>query len=136
MWLLQWVTNTSVSCREDLIPLPLQLRPIQHHFHQLIHILHDQHITVELHDPIVFHQTERGQFRPAIVEARIIGIVLSRLGEQVLDALLGDPARFESGVAFGGKGVGVECNEGVFGVVLFEGEVESEEAGEVIGIGD
>ena len=125
-----------MSRRKYFISLSAHLRPIQFHLHQLIHILHHQHIAIQLHNPVIFHQTKRCQFGPAIVEARIIGIVLSRLGEQVLDALLGDPARFESGVAFGGKGVGVECNEGVFGVVLFEGEVESEEAGEVIGIGD
>ena len=33
---------------------------------------------------------------------------------------------------FGGEGVGVECDERVLGLLLFEGIVEGEQAGEVL----
>lgn len=49
--------------------------------------------------------------------------------------LLGDAARVEGGVAFRREGVGVQCDEGVFCAVLFEGVIEGEEAGEVGGVG-
>lgn len=48
----------------------------------------------------------------------------------------GDGARLENGMAFGREGIGVEGYEGVFGVVLFEGIVEGQEAGKVFGVGD
>jgi hypothetical protein len=46
MWLLQWVTNTRMPRRKNLLPLSLQLRPIELQLHELIHILHHQHIAI------------------------------------------------------------------------------------------
>jgi hypothetical protein len=61
-----------------------------------------------LYDASVFGQVEGGQFRPAVVEAWIIGIVFSFRREQVFNVTLGDAAGVEGGVAFGRKGISVE----------------------------
>ena len=45
--------------------------------------------------------------------------------------LLWDPAALQCCMSFGWEGVGVECDERVFGFDGFEGVVEGEEAGEV-----
>jgi len=45
-------------------------------------------------------------------------------GEEVFDAFFGDVPAVEGGVALGGKGVGVEGDEGIGGFVGFEGVVE------------
>lgn len=37
---------------------------------------------------------------------------------------------------FGWEGIGVECDEGVFGAGFLEGVVEGEETGEVFGVSD
>lgn len=71
---------------------------------------------------------ERCQLTPAVVEARVVGVVLRDLGQQVLDMFFGDAALIQGSVAFGGEGVGVERDEGVFAAVLFQAVVEGEEA--------
>lgn len=50
--------------------------------------------------------------------------------------LLGNATGVKNGMAFLGEGVGVECHEGVFGVVFLEAVVQSEEAWEVFYVGD
>lgn len=47
-----------------------------------------------------------------------------------------DPTGFESSVAISREGVSIQCDKGVFRVVLLERIVEGEEAGEVFGVGD
>ena len=108
MRLLQRVTNTRMPCRKHLLSLPLQLRPIELHLHQLVHVLHDQHIAIELHNTVVLDQTKGCEFGPAVVEARVGAVVLAALGQQVLDALRGDAAGSQCSMSFGGEGVGVE----------------------------
>jgi hypothetical protein len=75
MRFLQRIANTSMPRGKHSLPLPRHTRGIKLHLHQLIHILQHQHIAIELHDAIIFDQTERRQFRPAVVESRIVGIV-------------------------------------------------------------
>jgi hypothetical protein len=89
-----------------------------------------------LHDAVVFGERKGREFAPAVVEARVVGVVFVDGGKQVLDVLLGYRARVEGSVAFGGEGVGVERDEGVFAAVLLERVVEREEAGEVGRVGD
>jgi hypothetical protein len=89
-----------------------------------------------LYDALILGQAKGCELRPAVVEAGVVGVVFLHGGKEVFDVLFGDAAGVEGGVAFGGKGVGVEGDEGVFGVVLFEGVVEGEEAGEVGGVCD
>jgi hypothetical protein len=88
-----------------------------------------------LDDPFIFDEAEGCEFAPAIVEARIVGIVFSDFGKEIFDPLFGDSARFQSDMSFRWEGIGVESDEGIFGVVFFQGVVEGEEAGEVGGIG-
>lgn len=120
--------------RENLLPLALQLGPVELHLHQLIHIMPDQHVAIELDHAIILHEAEGRKFGPAVVETRVGGVILAFLGEEIFDSLRGDGARGESGMAFGGKGVGVEGYEGVFGLLLLETVVEREEAGKVCGV--
>lgn len=88
-------------------------------------------------DAVVLLETEGSELGPTVVEARVVGVVAVGLGgEQVGDALVGDVARAQGGEAFWGEGIGVEGYEGIGGVVLFEGVVEGEEAGEVVCVGD
>lgn len=134
MRLLQWITHTRMSSRKNLLALPSKFRPIKLHLHQLVHILHDQHITIQLNHAIVFHQAERRQFRPAVVESRVGRIVFPSLGEQVLDFLRWNSTRGERSVAFGGKGIGIKCYEGIFRVVLFKGVVECEKSRKIFRI--
>lgn len=46
--------------------------------------------------------------------------------------LLGDSADIERGMAFGGEGVGVECDERIFGLRGFERVVEGQKSGKVV----
>lgn len=135
MRLLQRITNTCMSRRKNPLPLPQHLRPIKLHLHQLVHIMPHQHIAIQLYHALILHQTKRRELRPAVVEARVGAVVFAILGQQVCDFLRGDTACFEDRMAFGGKGVGVECDEGVFRVVRFEAVVEGEEAGEIFRVG-
>jgi hypothetical protein len=135
MLLLQRIAHTSMTRGKDSLPLAAYFWRIQFHLHQLIHVLQSHHIAVELHDSFIFDEAEGCKLAPAIVEARIIGIVFPDFREEIFDALFWDSARFQSGVPLWWEGIGVESNEGIFGVLFFEGVVEGEEAGEVGGIG-
>jgi hypothetical protein len=112
-----------------------ELRGVEREVHQVVHVAQDEHVGVELDDAVILGEAEGREFGPAVVEARVVGVVLVHGGEQVFDVLLGDGARVEGGVAGGGEAVGVECDEGVFRAVLLQRVVEREEAGEVVGVG-
>jgi hypothetical protein len=101
-----------------------QRRRIELQLHQLVHVAQHQHVAVELHDALIFGQAERRQLRPAVVEARVVGVVDRDFGEQVGDVLCGDATGGEGRETGGGEGVGVERDEGVGGIVLLEGVVE------------
>lgn len=104
--------------------------------HELVHVAEDEHVGVELDDAGVLDEGEGHELAPAVVEARVVGVVLAVGGEDVVDALGGDAAGLEGVVAGLGEGVCVEGDEGVFGVGGAEGVVEGEEAGEVGEVGD
>lgn len=81
--------------------------------HELVHVTEDEHVRVELDDAGVLRQGKGGELAPAVVEARVVGVVAALCREEVLDALGGDAAALESGEALGGEGVCVEGNKGV-----------------------
>jgi len=131
MLLLQRIAHTGMARSKHLVALARVAGGIKLQVHQLIHVAQHQHVAVQLHHAVVLFKREGRQLAPAVVEARVVGEVLLNLGQQVVDMLLGDAALVEGTMAFGGKGVGVEGNEGVFGAVLLEAVVEGEQAGEV-----
>lgn len=104
--------------------------------HELVHVAQDEHVRVELDDARVLGEGEGHELAPAVVEARVVGVVPAGCREEVLDALGGDAAGLEGGEAGVGEGVCVEGDEGVFGGGGAEGVVEGEEAGEVVEVGD
>jgi hypothetical protein len=107
MRLLERIAYTSMARGEHPVAFASRTRRIQFHFHQLVHILQHQHVTVELNYPVILFQRERRQLTPAIIEARVVGVVLLDRRQQVLDMLLGNAALIEGLVAFGREGVGV-----------------------------
>ena len=125
-----------MSCGKHLLSFPFQLRSIELHFHKLIHVLHDQHVAIQLHHTVIFCQVERREFGPAVIESRICGIVFSFAWEQVLDALFRNPTSFERGMAFRRKGISIECDKRICGIVLLERMIEGDETGEILGIGN
>lgn len=135
MRLLQRIARTRVTGREHPVPHPTDLRCIQLDVHQLVHVPQHEHVAVQLDHAVVLDEREGSQFAPAVVEARVVGVVLVHAGEQVLDVLLWDAAAVQRGVAFRGEGVGVEGDEGVGGGVFAEGVGEGEQAREVGGVG-
>lgn len=104
--------------------------------HELVHVAEDEHVGIELDDAGVLGQGKRGELGPAVIEARVVGVVAGLGGEEVGDALGGDAAGGEGGAPLLGELVGHEGDEGVFGVDLAEGVVEGEEAWEVGQVGD
>jgi hypothetical protein len=136
VWFLKWIAHTRVACCEDAISFTGHGRGVEFEVHEFVHVLKGHHVAVELDDAVVFGEGEGREFGPAVVEARVVGVVFVDCGQQVFDVLLGDGARVEGGVAGGREGVGVQGNEGVFAAVFLEGVVECEEAGEVGCVGD
>lgn len=109
---------------------------VEFEVHQLVHVLQHEHVAVQLHDAIVLHEGERRQFAPAVVEARIIAVVLLHGRLQVGDVPLGDATAVESGVAFCGKGVRVQSDQRVLGLDTSQSVLEQEQAGEIVGVCD
>lgn len=105
MWLLQRIADTCMSSGKDLLSLSCEFRPIQLQIHQLVHILPDKHIAVELNDSVILRQREWRQFRPAVVESRIVGVVHFDLWKDVFDTLRRDAASFERSMSGLGEGV-------------------------------
>jgi hypothetical protein len=134
--LLERIAHARVTCSEDAVAFASHACGVQLEVHELVHVLECHHVAVELHDAVVFGEREGRELAPAVVEARVVGVIFLDGGEQVFDVLLGDAALVEGGVAFGWEGVGVQRYEGVFAAVLFERVVECEEAGKVGGVGD
>lgn len=131
--LAQRVADAGVARGEDALRVRTAGRGggavVQGHGHELVHVLQNEHVAVELDDAVVLGQAEGGQLAPAVVEARVVAVVLGRLGgQQVLDLLVGDPAGVEGGEALGREGVGVEGHQRVRRLVLLERVVQGEQA--------
>jgi len=60
MRFLQRVADAGVASGEDALPLARHAGRIQLDFHQLVHVLGDQHVAVELDDALVLDQAEGG----------------------------------------------------------------------------
>ena len=133
--LAERVADAGVAGSEDAVAFAGERGGVEGQVHELVHVAQDEHVAVELDDAVVFGEGEGGEFRPAVVEAGVVAVVFVDGGEEVRDALCGDVPGGEGGVPRGGEAVGVEGYERVFGVLGFEGGVESEEAGEVGRVG-
>ena len=116
---------------EDAVAFACGTGGVEVEVHQLVHVAQDQHIAVELDDAVILLEGEGRQLAPAVVEARVVCVVLGDLGQQVGDVLLRNAAGVEGGVALGGERVGVEGDERVLGAGLLEAVVEGEQASEV-----
>ena len=121
---------------KDSVPQTLCARRVKLNFHQFIHVSQYQHVTIQLHHPIVLHKRKWCEFAPAIIESRVVGVILVHRRKKVFDVLFGNLANVERLVSFFGKGVGVEGNQGIFGSMLLERIVEGEQTGEIFGVGD
>lgn len=137
---LEGVADAGVAGGEDALPRVVVVvsaaRRVELELHQLVHVLEDEHVRVELDDAGVLGQREGRELGPAVVEARVVGVVLGHLGEQVRHMLPGDAAGGERGVAFRREGVGGEGDERVLGADEPEGVLKSEEARQVVEVRD
>lgn len=139
--LAEGVADAGVAGGEDALACEgiagfAELGRVEVERHELVHVAQDEHVGVELDDARVGREGKGHELAPAVVEARVVGVVPAGGWEQVFDALGGDAAGLEGGEAGWGERVCVEGDEGVFGVCGAEGVVEGEEAGEVVEVGD
>lgn len=137
--LFEGVADAGVSGGKDTLALALcgGGGVVEFHGHELVHVLQDEHVRVELDDAVILHERKGGELGPAVVEARVVGVVLCGLcGQEILDLLVGDAARLEGVDAFLGEGVCVKGHKRVGRVVFFEGVVQGDEAREVGSVGD
>lgn len=138
---LERVADAGVAGGEDALPRAwvgraLGWRRVELQVHELIHVLEDEHVGIQLDDARVLGQREGRELGPAIVEARVVGVVHALRGQQVRHIANRDAPRGEGGPAFGWEGVGGEGDEGILGADAAEGEVEGQEAGQIVQIGD
>lgn len=120
--LFERVTDAGVAGGKDALALALGGGDgvVELHGHELVHVLQDEHVRVKLDDAVILHEGKRGELGPAVVEARVVGVVLCGLGgEEILDLLVCDAAGSEGVDALLGEGVGVESHERVGRVVFF-----------------
>jgi hypothetical protein len=136
MRLPEWIAHTRMASSKHTPSPPSLRRRVQLELHQLIHVSQHEHIAIQLYDAVVLGERKGREFAPAVVEARVVAVVLAGGGEEVVDALFGDAAGVECGVAGGREGVCVQGDEGVGGFGGVEGVGEGEEAGEVGGVCD
>lgn len=113
--LLEWVADAGVAgCKDALAGTDGaslgQRGRVEGQRHKLVHVLEDQHVRVELDNARVLGQRKGHELAPAVVEARVIGVVLARRGQQVRNALRGDAAGLERRKTLLGECVGVERN--------------------------
>lgn len=105
--LLQRIAHASVTRGEHPVALAFHARRVKLQVHQLVHVLKYKHVAVKLHDPRKLRQAEGREFAPAIIEARIVAVVLGRLGEQVRDPHRGYAASVQSCKTDGGECISV-----------------------------
>jgi hypothetical protein len=129
--LLERVTYACMAGRKHLLSLARCARGVQLHLHKLIHVLEHQHVRVQLHYAIILCQRERRELAPAVVEARVVCVILAQLWQQIGNILLRYAALLERLVSFWGECIRVERDERVLGAVLLQAVVERKEAAEV-----
>ena len=138
---LERVADAGVARGEDALARARILgahggRGVQLQVHELVHVLEDEHVRVELDDAGVLDEGEGRQLGPAVVEARVVGVVAALGGQQVGDLARGDPAGGEGGMALRGERAGGEGDEGILCADALEGVVEGQETGQIVKIGD
>lgn len=120
MWLLQWIAYASMTGSEHSTSLTSHARWVQFKIHQLVHILQDEHVTIQLNNALILHKRERREFTPTIVETWIAAVILVYRWEQILDFFLRDASDIESLVPFLGKRLGVQRDQWILGLVELE----------------
>jgi hypothetical protein len=136
MRLLQRITNASVAPCKDPVAGSIHSRRIELNIHQFVHVPENKHIAVQLYDSVILREGKRRHLAPAIVEAGIFAKVLCGGWKQVLDMLLGYASSIECGVSFGRESICIQRYKGICRFGLLEAVVESEEAREVVRVGD
>lgn len=53
---LKGVADTSMASGENAVTVSTNFWGIQVDIHQFIHVLQDNHVTVELHNTVIFHE--------------------------------------------------------------------------------
>lgn len=134
--LLQRIADTSVTCSKDTVTTSGELWAIKRNVHQFVHVLEDEHVAVKLDDAFIFDKTERSKLAPAVIEARVVAVVLGQGRQQVGNALGRNAASFKSSMTFGRERVGVEGDERVLAAGGLERVVESQQAREIVGVCD
>lgn len=124
MRLLERIANTRMSRRKHPIPIATHSRRIQLNVHQLIHILQNHHIAIQLYNTLILHQRKLRKLAPAIIEPRIIRVVLMDRGNKIRNPPLHYTPGIEGCMAVGREGVRVEDEEGVLGVGFSERVLE------------
>jgi hypothetical protein len=136
MRFLQRVADTGVTCSKDAITTTSKLRAVEGHIHQLVHVLEDEHVTVELDNTLVLDETEWSKLAPAVVEAGVVAVVLGHGRQQVGNALGRNAASLEGGMAFSRESVGIESDKRILAAGGLERVVEGQQAREVVCVCD
>jgi hypothetical protein len=123
---------------------------VQRQVEQLVHVAADEHVGVEQHDAGIPRQGKDGElgealaetgvvFVPGVFVVVVVGLATSLrdgrlwwwLRPETWHALEGDISYGKGTEGFVGKGAGVEGYQGILGPHTAEGEVESQEAGQI-----
>jgi len=136
MRLLQGIADTGVTCCEDAVTATGELSTVKRDVHQLVHVLEDEHVAVKLDDTLILDQTEGSELAPAIVETRVVAVVLGHGRQEVGNALGRNAASLESSMALGREGIGIESDERVLAASGLQRVVQRQQAREVVGVCD
>lgn len=118
MGLLERVADTGMAGGEDPLAVGTTFGGgggiVQVHGHELVHVLQDEHVAVELDDTVILGEAEGGELGPAVIEARVVAVVLGGLGwQEVLDLLVRYAPGLQGGDALWREGVGVQGDQGI-----------------------
>ena len=105
---------------ENSVSRPILAWGIQFDIHEFVHISENQHVAVQLHNPVILGERERSEFAPAVVKSCIIAIILVYRRQEVIDTLFRDLSKVKRFMALRGEVVGVEGDQRIFRSMLLE----------------
>jgi len=136
MLLLQWIAHASVTRGKHPVALAFHAWRVELQVHQLVHIPKYEHVAIELDDAPKLRQVEGRKFAPAVIETRVVTVVLGRFGEQVRDAHRWDAALIQCRKTIGRERISVQGDERVAGALFLEGIVKRKKTRKVFGVCD
>lgn len=134
--LAERVADAGVAGGKDTAAAGFRVGVVERQIHELVHVAANEHVGVELDDAGKAGEREGHKLGPAVVKARVVGVVAATAGTQVRHRDAGDRARRKGGEPGRRQRRRGQCDKRVGRLHATQGEFERQQGADIVEAGD